>query len=49
VTPMLLKEIFEEQMERKMDSGFLSELSRFNGQLFAAGLTPALKNTQENT
>jgi len=49
VTPMLLKEIFEEQMERKMDSGFLSELSRFNGQLFAAGLTPALKNTQENS
>ncbi len=49
MTPMLLKEILEEQMDRKMDSGFLSELSRFNGQLFTAGLAPVEKKySREN-
>jgi AcrR family transcriptional regulator len=38
--PMLLKDIFEEQMERPMDSAFLEKLAAFNGHLFSAGLTP---------
>ncbi len=41
MTPMLLKDIFEEQMERPMDAEFLDRLATFNGQLFAAGLAPA--------
>jgi AcrR family transcriptional regulator len=40
MTPMLLKDIFEEQMERPMDAAFLEELAAFNGRLFSAGLTP---------
>ena len=38
MTPMLLKSIFEEQMERPMDAVFLRQLATFNGQLFSAGL-----------
>lgn len=38
MTPMLLKDIFEEQMERPMDAAFLDRLAAFNGHLFAAGL-----------
>ena len=38
--PMLLKDIFEEQMGRTMDAAFLEKLAAFNGHLFAAGLTP---------
>lgn len=41
MTPMLLKDIFEEQMGREMDSAFLESLANFNGRLFAAGLAPA--------
>lgn len=41
MTPMLLKGIFEEQMERPMDSAFLEKLAAFNGSLFAAGLQQA--------
>ncbi|MEI2647297.1 MAG: hypothetical protein WBQ93_01370 [Candidatus Competibacter sp.] len=40
MTPMLLKDIFEEQMERPLDADFLENLARFNGHLFAAGLAP---------
>lgn len=40
MTPMLLKDIFEEQMEQPMDAAFLDRLASFNGQLFAAGLAP---------
>lgn len=40
VTPMLLKDIFEEQMERPMDGEFLARLADFNGHLFTAGLKP---------
>ena len=36
--PMLLKDIFEEQMERPMDADFLDRLATLHGQLFAAGL-----------
>ncbi len=36
--PMLLKEVFEEQMEREMDAEFLEQLAELNGRLFAAGL-----------
>ena len=38
MTPILLKDIFEEQMERPMDASFLAALAAFNGRLFAAGL-----------
>ena len=38
MTPMLLKDIFEEQMERPMDAVFLHRLAEFNGRLFTAGL-----------
>lgn len=39
--PMLLKDIFEEQMGRTMDAAFFDQLAAFNGHLFAAGLAPA--------
>jgi hypothetical protein len=39
--PMLLKDIFEEQMGRPMDMAFLQELAAFNGRLLAKGLAPA--------
>jgi AcrR family transcriptional regulator len=38
MTPMLLKEIFEDQMGRAMDAAFLDNLAAFNGRLIAAGL-----------
>lgn len=40
MTPILLKDIFEEQMGRPMDTEFLNQLATFNGHLFSAGLTP---------
>lgn len=43
MTPMLLKEIFEEQMERKMDMTFIDKLAEFNGHLFTAGLLATKK------
>jgi AcrR family transcriptional regulator len=36
--PMLLRDIFEEQMDRPMDASFLQKLAEFSGQLFSAGL-----------
>ncbi len=36
--PMLLKDIFEEQLGRKMDDAFFEKLAVFNGLLFSAGL-----------
>jgi alpha-glucosidase len=39
--PMLLKDIFEEQMERPMNTAFLGKLAAFNGHLFTAGLKEA--------
>ncbi len=36
--PMLLKDIFEEQLGRKMDDAFFEKLAVFNGHLFSAGL-----------
>lgn len=38
MTPLLLKDIFEEQIERPMDAAFLDQLAHFNGQLLTAGL-----------
>ena len=38
MTPLLLKEIFEEQMERPMDAAFIAKLAQFNGRLIASGL-----------
>ena len=40
MTPMLLKDVFEEQMGRPMDVAFLASLAAFNGRLFSAGLAP---------
>lgn len=40
MTPILLKDIFEEQMEIVMDDEFTARLAQFNGMLFAAGLAP---------
>ena len=40
--PMLLKDIFEEQMGRAMDEAFLEQLAAFNGQLFSAGLAATI-------
>lgn len=37
--PMLLKPVFEEQMEREMDEEFLEQLATLNGRLFSAGLS----------
>lgn len=37
--PMLLKDVFEEQMGRTMDAVFLEKLAAFNGYLFSTGLT----------
>ncbi len=38
--PILLKDVFEEQMGRAMDADFLEKLAAFNGYLFSTGLTP---------
>lgn len=38
--PMLLKGIFEEQMDRSMDEAFLDTLAGINGRMFTAGLLP---------
>lgn len=38
MTPMLLKDIFEQQMGREMDAEFLAKLAEFNGHLFSSGL-----------
>ncbi len=38
MTPMLLKEIFENQLGHRMDQRFLNDLAQFNGGLFGAGL-----------
>lgn len=38
--PLLLKDVFESQMEHPMDTTFLHRLAEFNGRLFSAGLVP---------
>ncbi len=48
MTPMLLKEVFEEQMERPMDAAFLDRLASFNGQLIAAGLASLMTPNPEH-
>ncbi|MBB4820621.1 AcrR family transcriptional regulator [Pseudomonas alcaligenes] len=40
MTPMLLRDVFEEQMGRPMDADFLDGLAALNGRLFSVGLTP---------
>ncbi len=44
MTPMLLKDIFQEQMDRPMDAAFLERLAAFNGHLFSAGLAPKVSS-----
>ena len=46
MTPMLLKDVFEEQMDAPMDAEFLESLAQFNGQLVAAGLAAAVSAEQ---
>lgn len=46
MTPMLLKDIFEEQLGRTMDDAFLDKLADFNSQLIEAGMT-STKQPQE--
>lgn len=46
MTPMLLKDIFEEQMGYEMDAAFIEKLAVFNGHLFTAGLAPTEKNKE---
>lgn len=41
--PMLIKPVFEEELEKEMDEMFLEQLARFNGYLFSAGLAPDKK------
>ena len=41
MTPILLKDVFEEQMEAPMDAAFIEGLAAFNGALMAAGLGSA--------
>lgn len=38
--PILLKDVFEEQMGHPMDADFLRKLADFNGRLISAGLMP---------
>jgi len=38
--PMLIKPVFEVQMDREMDDEFLEQLALLNGRLFTAGLLP---------
>ena len=38
--PILLKDIFSEQLERAIDREFFETLAEFNGRLFTAGLAP---------
>ncbi len=45
MTPMLLKNVFEEQMERPMDAAFLDRLAAFNGHLFSAGLASTTRQS----
>jgi AcrR family transcriptional regulator len=45
MTPLLLKEVFEEQMERPMDAAFLERLALFNGRLIAGGLASLVPST----
>ncbi|MDT8429624.1 MAG: TetR/AcrR family transcriptional regulator [Pseudomonadales bacterium] len=40
MTPMLLKDIFEEQWGYTMDSVFLEALADFNGRMFTRGINP---------
>jgi len=46
VTPMLLKDIFEQQLEREMDDSFYRQLAEFNGFLLASGLTSKPSNKE---
>lgn len=43
--PMLLKDIFEEQMGGQMDEEFLHKLADFNGRLLAAGMAATQKGS----
>lgn len=45
--PMLLKPIFEEQLERELDENFLERLAQLSGRLLVAGLTPARRSMED--
>jgi AcrR family transcriptional regulator len=46
--PMLIKPVFEEQMERDMDEAFLEQLASLNGRLFSIGLLPTDEDSDED-
>lgn len=46
MTPMLLKEAFEEQMERPVDDTFLQGLAQFNGTLLSLGLAASQREDE---
>lgn len=48
MTPMLLKDIFEEQMGYALDKTFLENLAVFNGRLFSAGLSAITQSQKES-
>jgi AcrR family transcriptional regulator len=39
--PMLIKPVFEKQIEREMDEAFIEQLASLCGRLFSTGLSPA--------
>ncbi len=43
--PMLLKDVFEEQIGKAMDDPFFENLAAFNGHLLSSGLAPAAQKT----
>lgn len=45
--PMLIKEIFEQQLEQPMDDAFFTRLAEFNGGLFTSGLLPRSSKHKE--
>lgn len=48
MTPLLLKDIFEEQMARPMDAAFMDAMAAFNGRLFAAGPAATTDSPKDN-
>ncbi len=47
MTPMLLKEVFEQQWGHVIEPEFMRELAEFNGRMFAAGLALAADGPQQ--
>ncbi len=46
--PMLLKNIFEEELGQEMDVSYFNKLAEFNGSLLSSGLLPKISNKGES-